>query len=213
MELDEQPQQPLRQIGVDIAGRFVRQQKLGLRNDSACDRSALLFPAGEHGRQCPKAIAEAHPLEKLHHLLAVALLALPNNPQRQRDVLKRRHVIEQPKILKHDADATPQRRERVFAQRGDLMTKYGDEATGRPQREEEKPQQRGLACPRRAGKELKGAWIDAKGKIAQDLGTEAVAQTYMLKSHHVSVPTGSLLFSRGNWPVPQLPLIAARRAD
>src|SRR5205085_7387483 len=108
---------------------------------------------------------------------------------RQRDVLKRRHVIKQPKILKHDADATPQRRERVFAKRGDIMAKDGNEATGRPQRQEEKPQQRRLTRPGWPSKELKRTRIDPKGNIAQDLRTEAVAQTYMLKPHHVPVPT------------------------
>ena len=45
VELDEQAQQPLRQIGIDIAGRLVREQKLRPRDHGARDRRTLLFSA------------------------------------------------------------------------------------------------------------------------------------------------------------------------
>src|SRR6516225_1929924 len=114
VELDEQPQQPLRQIRVDVTRRLVREQKLRLRDDGTRNRGALLFSAREHGRQGPNAIAEPDPLEELHDLLAITLLALPDHAQRQRDILKRRHMVEQAKILEHDADASPERREHVL---------------------------------------------------------------------------------------------------
>src|SRR5271166_3890796 len=76
------------------------------------------------------------------------------------------------------------------------MTEYGHQAACRPQREEKQPQQRGLARARGPGEKLKRMRIDTEGKVAQDLGTKAIAQPYMLKSHHVSVPTGSFPFAR-----------------
>src|SRR6185437_8081386 len=61
VELDEQPQQPLRERGVDVAGRLVGEQQLRARDHRTGDRGALLFPAREHGRQRPHPLAKADP--------------------------------------------------------------------------------------------------------------------------------------------------------
>jgi hypothetical protein len=50
VELDEQPEQPLRKFWVDIAGRFVRKQKLGPRDHGTRDGSTLLLAAGKNRR-------------------------------------------------------------------------------------------------------------------------------------------------------------------
>src|SRR5262249_45475254 len=57
VELDEQPQQPLRQVGIDIAGGLVREQELRSRDHRPRDRRALLLAAREHRRQCQHALA------------------------------------------------------------------------------------------------------------------------------------------------------------
>src|SRR3984957_19980790 len=98
VELDEQPQQALRMIGVDIAGRLVGQEQLRPRDHGTRDRRTLLLAAGQDWRQCPHAIAETHPVQEFHHLLAKALLGPPQDPERQRDVLVGGHVVEQAKI-------------------------------------------------------------------------------------------------------------------
>ena len=66
------------------------------------------------------------------------------------------------------------------------MAEYRYQPARRPQRQKKKPQQRGLAGAGGAGEKLKGMRIDAEGKVAQDLGTKAVTQPYVLKSHHGS---------------------------
>src|SRR6185503_20123205 len=127
VELDEQAQQPLRQIRIDIARRFIREQKLRPRDHRARDRRTLLFSTGEHRRQRRNAIAEPHPVQELHDLIAIAVLGMPDHPQRQRHVFVGRHVIEQAKILEHDPDAPPQRRQRILAQSRDVMAEQGDQ--------------------------------------------------------------------------------------
>src|SRR3954453_18463263 len=188
VELDEQAQQPLREIGIDIARRFVREQKLRPRDHRARDRRTLLFSAGEHRRQRRNAIAEPHPVQELHDLIAIAVLGMPDHPQRQRHVFIGRHVIEQAKILEHDPDAPPQRRQRILAQRRDVMAEQRDQPARRPQREEQETQQRALAGAGGAGEELERTGVDAEGEVAQDLGTEAIAQSYMLEPDHVPLP-------------------------
>src|SRR6266508_6755432 len=51
VQLDEQPQQALRQIRVDIAGRLVGKQELRLGDDRARDGRTLLLAARQNGRQ------------------------------------------------------------------------------------------------------------------------------------------------------------------
>src|SRR5262245_21551258 len=105
VQLDEQAQQALRQRGIDVAGGLVGEQQLRTRDDGPRDRRALLLAAGQHGRQRPHALAEPDPFQELHHLLAIAVLRMADHAQRQCDVLVGGHVVEQPEILKHDADA------------------------------------------------------------------------------------------------------------
>ena len=93
-------------------------------------------------------------------------------------------MVEQPEILKHDADAAAQRGDGILGQGGDVMAELGDQAAGRLQRQEQQPQQRGLAGARGAGEELEGVRLDAKAEVAQDLGPEAIAQSDVLESDH-----------------------------
>ena len=65
---DEQAQETLTEIGIDVAGRLVGQQKLRPRYHGTRDRGALLFAARQNGRQRAYAIAEADPVQQFHHL-------------------------------------------------------------------------------------------------------------------------------------------------
>ena len=97
-------------------------------------------------------------------------------------------MVEQAEILKHDADAPPQRRQRVLAQRGDIVAEQRDQPARGPQREEQQPQKRGLTGARGAGEELERTLIDTERKIAQDLGTEAIAQSHVFETDHQPLP-------------------------
>jgi hypothetical protein len=127
----------LRQIGVDIARRLVGEQKLRPRDHRPRDRRALLLSAGQHRRQRRHAIPKPDPVQQFHDLVAIAVLGMPDHPQRQRHVFVGRHMVEQAKILEHDPDAPPQRCEGILAQRRDVMSEQGDQPAGRPQREEQ----------------------------------------------------------------------------
>ena len=110
VELDEQPQQPARQRRIDIAGRLVGEQELGLLDQGAGDRRALLLAARKHRRQHMHALAKADPSQQFDHVGAIARLVAPAHAQRQRDILIGGQVVEQAEILEHHADAAPQRR-------------------------------------------------------------------------------------------------------
>src|SRR5580700_11132720 len=105
VELDEQPQQALTEIGIDVAGGLIGKQQLRPRDHRARDRRALLLAAGQDRRQRPHAVAEPDPLQQFDHLRPVFGLVLTDDAQRQRHVLVSGHMVEQAKILEHQADA------------------------------------------------------------------------------------------------------------
>src|ERR1700720_643879 len=62
IELNEQPQQPLAEIGIDVAGRFVGEQQLRPCNHGARNCRPLFFAARQHRGQRVHALAETDPL-------------------------------------------------------------------------------------------------------------------------------------------------------
>src|SRR5438132_13152821 len=174
VELNEQAQQPLRQIGIDIACRLVSEEKLWSRDHRPRDRNALLLSAREHRRECGDTIAETDPFQEFDDLFAIGFWRLPNHSQRQCDILECRHMVKQPEILKYDADAPPHACQRVLAEGSDIVAEQRDQSARGPQREEQQAQERSLAGAGGAGDELERPRIDTEREIAQDLGTEAV---------------------------------------
>ncbi|GCC49420.1 hypothetical protein chiPu_0033478, partial [Chiloscyllium punctatum] len=65
----------------------------------------------------------------------------------------------------------------VLAQQRDILAEQIDQPAGRPQRQEQQPQQRGLARAGRTGEELERVRRDHEGEVAQNLRAEPVAQT------------------------------------
>ena len=64
------------------------------------------------------------------------------------------------------------------------MAEQGDQPARRPQRQEQQPQQRGLAGAGRAGEELERMRLDAEREVAQDLRPQPVAQADIFESDH-----------------------------
>src|SRR5208282_4993573 len=136
VELDEEPQQSLAEIGIDVAGRLVGQQQLRARDDGARYCRALLLTAGENRRQGPHTLAKSHPLQQLDDLRSVVGFVLAEDAQWQRHVLVGGHVVKQPEILEDDADPPPQAGAAILAQRRRVMVEHADQAACWPQRQQ-----------------------------------------------------------------------------
>ncbi len=78
VQLDEQPQQPVGDDRIDIAGRLVGEQQFGPADDGAGDGGALLLAAGQHLGIGMDAVAEPDPAEQVGDVLAV--VGLPSCP-------------------------------------------------------------------------------------------------------------------------------------
>src|SRR5213078_1877037 len=98
VELDEQPQQPPRQIGIDVARGLVGEEELRSRDYRPRDRGTLLLAAREHRRTRQKKNAAPHPDQEHNDNLRKAYLRLPDPEQRQSDILERGHMIAQPEL-------------------------------------------------------------------------------------------------------------------
>ena len=177
VELDEQPQQPSAQSRIDIAGRLIRQQQMRPRDHGAGDRRALLLAAGQDRRQRIHPLAQTDPFQEIDDLLAIARFVPPHHPERQRHVFVSGHVIQQAKVLQHDADPLAQIGDFILAEQRDVMTEQVDEAARRPQRQEQQPQERGLAGAGGTGEKLEGVCGNQETEVAQNLRAEPVPQS------------------------------------
>src|SRR6185312_6768653 len=87
-----------------------------------------------------------------------------------------RHVVEQAEILQYDADPLAQIRDLVLVEQRDVLAEQIDQAARRPQRQEQKFQQRGLAGAGRASEKLEGMRRDDETEVAQNLRAKPVTQ-------------------------------------
>src|SRR6202035_5864817 len=65
----------------------------------------------------------------------------------------------------------------ILAEQGDVMAEQINQAAGWAQRQEQQPQQRGLAGAGGAGEELEGMGGDQEIKVAQNLRAKPVTQS------------------------------------
>src|SRR5467141_3007111 len=177
VQLDEQPQQSPPQGRIDVAGRLIRQQQQRPRDHGARDRRALLLAPGQHRRQGIHSLAKPDPFQQIDHLLAIARFLAPHHPERQRHVFIGSHMIEQAEVLQHDTYSLAQVGNFIFAEHRDVVAEQIDQAAGRPQRQEQQPQQRGLAGAGRPGEELEGMGGDQETEVAQNLRAKPVTQS------------------------------------
>src|SRR5262249_14295695 len=70
-----------------------------------------------------------------------------------------------------------------------IVAEQRDQPARGPQREKQQTQKRGLAGARGPGEELERTLIDTERKIAQNLGTEAIAQAHVFEPDHLPLRT------------------------
>jgi hypothetical protein len=182
VQFHEQTQQAARQCRIDVAGRLVGEQQIGLDNERTGDGGALLLTTGHDGWEGMDVIAEADPLQQFHHLGAVGGLLAALHKQRQRDVLICRQMIEQAEFLEHHADAPAHGADLILGQGRGFAAEQGDEAAGRGQRHHHQAQQRGLSRTGGAGQELERLRLYGEGNVLQRFRPHAVAQPDILES-------------------------------
>src|SRR6201999_1846292 len=98
-----------------------------------------------------------------------------------------RHVIEQTEVLQHDPDSFAQVGDLILVEQRDVGTVQVDEAAGRPQRQEQQLQERGLAGAGRTTEELERMGGNEETEVAQNLRAEPVAQSDVFEPNQVEL--------------------------
>ena len=119
-------------------------------------------------------------------------------------------MIEQAKILQHDADPLAQVGDLILAEQRDVVAEQIDQAARRPQRQEQQPQQRGLAGAGGAGEKLEGVRGDQEAEVAQNLRAEPVAQSDIFEPNQAQLR--SMWGAAGNRLPAARGTLAARRS-
>src|SRR5262245_31252653 len=150
VEFFEQRQRLLRRSRVQVAGRLVGQNKIGVGDDSAGDGDALLLTAGELARQMAQAVTQPDQVQRRRRVLHTLALLQIGQLQRQFDVLESGHHRDQVEGLKDESDMliSPMRHLAV-AQAAQVLPEHENLAVGGAVHRGDQVQQRGFA---RAGR-------------------------------------------------------------
>ena len=172
----EQVQQAQRHFGIDIAGRLVGDKHIGTGDHCTGYRHALLLTARQRCGSRRRAVGQAHPRQ--HFLDRCGNLALvgARQAQRKRDIVKGGEVRDQPEILKHHTDPSPQLGQAVTRHCHQILAEQADCATAGALGKVEQTQKRRLASARRAGQKIKTATRQRERHVRQRLRPCAVAQ-------------------------------------
>ena len=108
VEFAEEAEQALAHFLVDISGRFVGDDQVGLHDDGARDRDALFFAARQGRGPGLQPVAQADPFQQFDHVVPVAFLVPAQHAQGQGDILVGGQVVEQPEFLEDHPDPPPQ---------------------------------------------------------------------------------------------------------
>jgi hypothetical protein len=102
-------------------------------------------------------------------------------------------VADQPKVLENNADPAPEAGEALARHGDDIFAEQPDEAPARPLRQIKEPQQRGLAGPRRPGKEVEASLAKRKAEVRKRFRAGAVSQADVFELDDVAARDQSRL--------------------
>ena len=172
----EQLKQAYGHARIDVAGRLVRDEEVGPRDDRARDGNALLFPAGQRRRARGAGPGQADPFDHVADRPGQVILACPREPQRQRDVVEHVEMRDQPEVLEHDADAAAQGGPLRSVERNGIVTEQRDGPARRFLREVKQLEQGSLARPARPGQEMELPRMQCKADVGENFASGAVPQ-------------------------------------
>src|SRR5690606_36018089 len=101
------------ELGIQVAGRLVRDDELRTARDGPRNADALLLAGRQRDRRVPLAPEQPDLIERGAHAARDLAGAEPDDHEGQRDVVEHGAVVEQLVILKDDADLLTERRQRA----------------------------------------------------------------------------------------------------
>lgn len=138
---------------VEVAGRLIGEQHLRPVHQGAGDRDALLLTAGQLVRHPLLLAVEPDEGESLGNRLLDEAARRTGHLQRERHVLVHRLRREEPEVLEHRADVTPEVRHLPVGKGTQIAPEHGDAARCGHVLAQDQPQTGGLAGTRGADEE------------------------------------------------------------
>src|SRR5439155_1621369 len=129
---------------------------------------------------------QAHLVERGAHALVDFLQRRCGHGQRQRDVVEYRPVGEQPVVLEHHADATPERRDVPRLEGAGIAAVHHHVATRRALEQCDELEHRALAGAGAAGEKHHLTVVDAEADVGEGLAPVGVAFAHPFESDHAA---------------------------
>src|SRR5450631_2721914 len=178
-----------REIGIQVAGRLIRDKEPRLRDHRSGDAHPLLFSGGQLERAALFLRQQSNLIESRAHPLVDFTFGVAGDDERQCHIVRDRAVVQQFVILKDDADLPAKLRyaarldgrgaliaDEHLAARGALDERYQLEDTA-------------FARARMTGQEREFAGIDLERHSGQGLAPVGIALVNLLEADHAARPS------------------------
>ena len=167
---------------VEVAGRLVGDQEVGVGDDGPGDRHALLLAAGELARVMMLAAGQADDSQRRHDVLAPLAPRQVREQERQLDVLERRQDRDQVIGLEDEADVVgPPAGDLRLGEVAQVLAVHDHLAAGGPVEPGDQVQERGLARARGAHERQELPFADGKIEVDQNRNPELVASVFLVE--------------------------------
>ena len=153
VDAGQQPHDVDRGAGVEVSGRFVREQHLRTIHQGASDGHALLLSSRELVRHPLLLAGQAHQGEHLRHRLLYEGAGGADHLQGEGDVLEDGLARKQAEVLEHGADVTAEVGNLATGQRAQVTSEHDDATVARHLLAQDEAQTRRLPRSRRADEE------------------------------------------------------------
>src|SRR5690606_21184628 len=174
---------------VTVAGVIVAQEDQRPVDERPGDGDTLLLAAGELVGHPVFLALEPDELEHGRDVATDLPPRLADDLQRERDVLEDRLVRQQPEVLEHRADASPQVRDLPVGEPVEVLAGDPDPPGGGALLLERQPQERRLAGAGRAHEEHELTLLDLHGEVVESgMSLCGVLLADVVESDHVASP-------------------------
>ena len=170
VDLPQQREDRPRGRRVECARGLVAQQDLRVCRQRAGDRHTLLLAARKLGRVIVRAVTQADGLEQLARPLLRVRLFDARDLEREADILQRRALLQQVKLLEDHAHRAARLEQLLFGQLAQLLPVHGHRALGRRLQKVDAAHKRTFARARQAD--------DAEDLAAADVQIHAVQRNH-----------------------------------
>ena len=181
-----------RQVGIEIAGWFVRENDGGIVDQRTRDGNALLLAAGQLEWIGIHPVLKPHPFQDLEGPPLLLRLRHAEHARHERDVFQHGFRRQELEVLKHETERAAITLDLTRRERGQISAADHQLPLGRHVLTEEKAQERGLARTAWSGQEDEVTFFHTERQVAERVHAARIRLRDVVRLDHA----GSLSSSR-----------------